>query len=354
MKDVLTIVAAILAVSIIIQVVRIVDSAGMLTSIEPHFAGECSSITGVTGAEDITIDPLSHYAYISSTDRRAAAANNPIQGGIFGLDLTDATKKPVHLTADFTASFHPHGISLYKGKSRDSLFVINHLERGVSQVEVFDIEATGKLTHRSSINYPQMVSPNDLVAVGPNQFYATNDHGNPPGFMQTLEDYLTIPLSNVTYFDVDGGRVVATGFRYANGITVSRDGTRIYVAETTGRKVGIFSRNPETGALSKISDVELNSGADNLEWDQQGNLWIAGHPRMFDFLAHASNEDEKSPSQVLRIDVDAEPPVVSEIFLDDGTAISGSSVAAVFKEIMLIGSVFERKILRCTRPATSY
>lgn len=43
----------------------------------------------------------------------------------------------------------------------------------------------------------------------------------------------------------------------------------------------------------------------------------------------------------------ADQPIVSEVFLSDGRDLSGSSVAAVSGDIMLIGSVFEERILRC-------
>jgi len=44
-----------------------------------------------------------------------------------------------------------------------------------------------------------MISPNDVVAVAPDQFYVTNDHGYPHGFMLTLEDYLQLPASSLLY-----------------------------------------------------------------------------------------------------------------------------------------------------------
>jgi len=41
---------------------------------------------------------------------------------------------------------------------------------------------------------------------------------------------------------------------------------------------------------------------------------------------------------------------VDEVFLDDGTLLSGSSAAAVGGGRMIIGTVFEPKILVCDRP----
>jgi ABC-type uncharacterized transport system YnjBCD ATPase subunit len=41
---------------------------------------------------------------------------------------------------------------------------------------------------------------------------------------------------------------------------------------------------------------------------------------------------------------------VNEAFLDDGTLLSGSSAAAVAGDRMLVGTVYEPKILVCDRP----
>ena len=49
----------------------------------------------------------------------------------------------------------------------------------------------------------------------------------------------------------------------------------------------------------------------------------------------------------MKINVKAEPPSVSEIYMNLGDEISASSVAAVSGNLMLIGSVFEEHILRC-------
>jgi hypothetical protein len=35
-----------------------------------------------------------------------------------------------------------------------------------------------------------LISPNDIVAVGPDKFYVSNDHRYIAGFMQVLENYL--------------------------------------------------------------------------------------------------------------------------------------------------------------------
>jgi len=67
---------------------------------------------------------------------------------------------------------------------------------------------------------------------------------------------------------------------------------------------------------------------------------------MLAFLGHAQKADNRSPSQVLKINLqDPESPVVEEIYLNDGNPLSGSSVAAVYRNRLFIGSVFEDGVL---------
>ena len=349
MKRSTLILTLVLATLTCIQSYRVISGTGLFYAINPHFSGQCEAVSGVVGAEDITIDHANQFAYISADDRRATLAGKPISGGIYGLDLSEPDALPTLLTQDFSPNFHPHGIYLYQHTdSSRSLFVVNHLEGGGENIEVFDINNVNQLTHRQSITYPELISPNDIVAIGPSQFYVTNDHGYPSGhFMQTLEEYLGLPLSSVSYYDGKKGHIVASGLKFTNGIAIAPDLKTLYIAEILNRKVGVYNRNANTNELSKRSDILVDTGADNLEWDENGNLWLGAHPKLFDFAAHAKDASKPSPSQVLKINVDKSTPEVEEIYLNAGEALSGSTVGAVSGNTLLIGSVFEEHLLKC-------
>jgi len=341
----------ILAVLIVlcVMITRLVLSAGMLVSVVPHFEGSCEWVTGLSGAEDITIDQGNGIAYISADDRRAWMAGSSESGAIFSMDLTDPLAVPVNLTDRQERPFHPHGISLYVDEDGSKhLFVINHAATDLHQVDVFSVEDNGQLNLHESITFPDLISPNDLVAVGKRQFYASNDHFYPPGTMRLLEDFLGLSLSSIAYFDGDKGSLVAKGLRYANGITIEPGSDHLYVAETTGRNLVVFERDSTTGLLSDKVTIPVDTGADNLEWNAAGQLLLTGHPRLFDFMSHAQSSDKPSPSQVLRIDVASAPVTIEELYVNAGEEISGASVAARYADTLLIGSVFEDKILRCT------
>jgi len=328
-------------------VIKTLYDAGHFRAITPHCGCSCVKVTGLPGPEDITVDAARGIAFISSDDRRAALAGRPVQGAIYGLNLQEERGKAVSLTADFGREFHPHGISLYKSAAGETLlFAINHTTAG-NFVEIFEYR-NKKLCHRESISHPLMHSPNDLVAVGPRSFYASNDHGNRSEWGRALEEYLQLGRSSVVYFDGSDMRIAAEGFAYANGIQVDRSGTRLYVATTIGRSLHLFARDIPTGKLTKERDISLGTGADNIEIDADGNLYIACHPKLLAFSAHTKNRARPSPSQVLKISFStADRYAIKEIYLNDGKEISGSSTAAPFRDGFLVGQVFEDYIVLC-------
>jgi hypothetical protein len=82
--------------------------------------------------------------------------------------------------------------------------------------------------------------------------------------------------------------------------------------------------------------------------DESGALWIGCHPQLLKFVAHANDPSSFSPSQIIKLTQDSFGKYqMEEVFLNDGTSYSGSTVAAVYKDRFLIGSVFEKAILVC-------
>ncbi len=349
---------ALIIVGVVVPIVaalvgKTLYDAGQFKTITPYCDCSCERIAGLPGPEDITVDAQTGTAFISSDDRRATLAGRPVQGAVYGLNLNSEGAEPVNLTVDFDKTFHPHGISLFKTEAGETLlFVINHTGKN-HFVEIFEYRDQ-RLVHRESISHSLMFSPNDLVAVGRRSFYASNDHGARSEWGRTLEDYLQLARSYVVYFDGNGMVEAAEGFAYANGINVSPDGKRLYLATTIGQSLHVFSRDIFTGKLTPEFDVFLNTGTDNIEVDADGNLYIACHPKLLDFAGHAKDDQKMSPSQVLKIVfTDADQYHIEEIYVDDGSQISASSVAAPFNGGFLVGQVFEDHILRCMQDAKS-
>ncbi|MBL4544580.1 MAG: hypothetical protein JKP95_01375 [Oceanicaulis sp.] len=52
--------------------------------------------------------------------------------------------------------------------------MISHPYSG-HQVLIYDVAENGALSHLQTVSHDALRSPNDIVGVGPEQFYATND-----------------------------------------------------------------------------------------------------------------------------------------------------------------------------------
>jgi arylesterase / paraoxonase len=302
----------------------------------------CHRITRwIPGAEDITIDQASGMAFVSSQDRRGKP---PPPGAIYGFDLAAGDPRPRDLTSHLGLSFafHPHGIGLWTGSDGERrLFVVNHRSEDEHTIEIFRY-AQQRLIHVETIpgDADLLHSPNDLVPVGPRSFYVTNFRGARSGVGRAMEGIFRLRKSYVVYYDGSGYRKVAERLRYANGVNLSHDGRTVYVTTTLGGEVLLYRREAN-GDLTLERTIEVNTGADNLEVDEHGNLWIGAHPRAFTFVLYALELRERSPSQVIFIPYNAGeygPP--QEVFRDDGRLLSASSVAAVYQDRLLIGSVF--------------
>lgn len=328
---------------------RLLWRAGAFRGIDGHFAGTCRLVPGAVGSEDLTIHPRSGVAFVSSCDRRAAMAGNPVPGAIYAYDLEADSPRLVNLTPDADTNFQPHGISLWSGDGRDVLFVVNHPPEGSGlprdTVEVFDVEP-GRLVHRATLTDPLLVMLNDLVAVGPDRFYVTRTHRHPPGFLQSLETYLQLSGAQVLFYGPGGFRVAVDGLVYPNGINVSSDGRSLYVASVTDGAVRVYDRDAARETLSLRQVIAVEGGPDNIEVDAEGTLWIGAHPKLLRVGAHAEDPKEKSPAQVLRVRASGES---DEVYLSDGDPLSASSVAAVRGRRLLVGQIFDDGILDCTR-----
>lgn len=331
-------------------VVHLFIVAGQFKSLDPRIPGELRQISPLIGAEDIAIDRQRGWVFFSSDDRRAVARGQNKQGTIYGLNMNAPARRLIRMTRDFRGEFHPHGISLFINEDgQRRLFVVNHRHDGHS-IEAFALQ-NERWVHLGSVQNPLMHSPNDVVGVGLNQFYVTNDHGNTSTLGRTAEEYLRLARSNVLFFDGERFTVVAEGLKYANGINVSPDGRFVYVAATVDGKVYVYSREAGTGSLMYRYDIEFDSGVDNIDVDEQGNLWVAAHPKLLTFVRHSKNARVLSPSQVFRVEFTGMSSYrVEEIFLDTGASISGASVAAPYGNNLFIGSVFDDHVLVCLLP----
>lgn len=324
---------------------------GTFKNIKPHFEGTTEIIPiEIPGPEDIEIDRKDGSVFISVDDRRSNRDNpGSVNGGILVYKIDEGINFIKNITPPTLSDFHPHGISLFRlNDSTLFVFAISHRTSGNQVVERFEWK-NDSLIHLESIeDNIIMTSPNDLVAVGERSFYITNDHFYTSGTSKMLEEYLQRPISSVNYFDGKSFQTVTEGIGYANGINQSLDGKYIFVAASSGRAIHVYEKE-KNKSLKEVDKIELGTGPDNIDFDEEGNLLVACHPQLLEFVSHAKDAKNFSPSQVLNIKFNGPNDyIIKEIFLNDGSTYSGSSITVQYENNLLIGSVFEPSILLCT------
>lgn len=318
-------------------------STGFFRKIEPHFDGRILKKIPLKGAEDITINYIDSFALISSTNRMVYTPKVEEEGDIYMIDLSTKNYKPISLTASFKQEFAPHGISFFKKDSSCWVMAVNHTPKGHS-IEVFKL-INESLQHIKTLRNPAMISPNDLVMIDENRFYFTNDHGYSKGIKKLLEEYVGLAVSNVVYFDGENYREVAKDIAYANGINFDRKRNLVFVASVRKFLVKVYSKNADH-SLSFIENIPCGTGVDNIELDKAGNLWIGGHPSLLKFQIYSKGKSEIAPSEIIKIAYNGKNDYkVEKIYVEDGSEMSGSSVAAAFGNLIFAGNVMDDKFL---------
>lgn len=322
---------------------------GAFKTLEPHFAGNCEALPLEGSGEDILVDRERGIAYLSLLDRKSVVLGKDVQGMVARIDLNATPLVAVPALATKPGQFRPHGLSLWIGPDgRRRLFAINHgQKRGVDPeaVEIFDEAAPGEFVHATTVRGPELYSPNDLVAVGPEQFYVANDKPLGGGLAAGLQQ-VGIGASPLSYFDGPAGRVVLEDIASGGGINTSADHRTLYVSETAGKRVRVLTR-ADNGDVTEVTRIAMDTSPDNIDVAADGSLWVTGHANTLALIRHFVS-GAPAPTQVWRVDA-AGSAAPEEIYLDDGTNMSAGSVGATSGDLLLIGSITERKIQVCRR-----
>lgn len=318
-------------------------STGLFRTVENHFDGETVMEIGLKGAEDITISTTDSFAVISSTARGDYPPKEPEKGGLYLMELKSGNYVVKHLTHNFQGSFAPHGISMFKHDSTYTIAAINHSDDGHS-IEFFEL-AGEELTHTRTEKSTALVSPNDLVLIDQNRFYVTNDHGYTEGFRKVVEEYGNMAVSNVLYYDGEYYKEVANGIAYANGVNLDTERNLLFVSSPRRFQIKVYEREAD-GSLTFLENIPCGVGVDNLEFDTDGNIWSGGHPKLLAFASYAKGKNETAPSEVVKVSYRGKGDFnVESVYSNDGSQVSGTSVAAPFGDLLLLGTVKDSKML---------
>jgi len=321
--------------------------SGEARTIVSHYDGVCTRLSGVNGPEDIVVHPSSGQAYAVGGDRRSLRKGGPGRAHIWAIS-TNLESAPVDVTPSTPEVFRTFGMDIHRdidGTVR--LFVVN---RAISYhgIEVFRVESDGTLKHERTLTTPDLVNPNDVVAIDASSVYVTLDKKAPAGGLQEVfEGILRRPTGRVALVTPDATKIVASGLLMANGITFNSDRSELYVAETVGRSLTVFDIDSADGSLRSKKRIAVKTNPDNLTLAADGRVLMAAHQDLFKLLGYQRSERNRSPSEVIALDT--ENGHSSSIFADTGELISGSSVAAQVPGTtrLLIGSAFAPYALVC-------
>lgn len=334
------IIIGIIIVSILAFAGHILISTGFFRSIENKSNYEITAKIPIAGVEDLTIDKDDDFAIFISYPRAAQREGQAFSTGVYFLDLTDNNFQPKKISNNFKDLFLPHGISLIQiDSNHHKLFVINH---GISErIEVFDLYHKDSLVHDKTLEHELIYSANDIVALSENEFYFTNDHYYLNKFGQLIENYLGLSKCETVYFDGKNYRVVENNLAYANGINYDEKRNLMFIASPRGFLINVYERT-KNGDLKHIESIDCGTGVDNIEFDEAGNVWVGCHPSLLAFESFNKGKSDTSPSELIKIDYRGKGDYdIESVYVNDGSALGASTVAGVYKDLILVGTVLD-------------
>jgi arylesterase/paraoxonase len=319
----------------------LIEDAGGFRKVSVTSPGPCYEIKGIIGAEDIDIDNKLNLAFISSYDRRKERG-----GGISTYGFSDRRIETYTFSDELGGDFYPHGLDLFiDDKEQRFLFVVNH-RKDNDTIEVFKYLG-GNLSHIDTLKHDTFKNINDIVVTSSTSFYFTVDHRFSSGLAQSMENYLRIPGGSVNYFNKGDVVQVDGDILFANGISLSTDSKKLYVASMLGKSILVYEQLEGNSTMVFRESIPLDFGPDNIHVGEDGYMWIAGHPDLIALDRYRQNNVNKSPSYVYGWQTENRDAMPEAVFSDVGDRLSASSVAVPLGDKLLIGSVYDDHILQC-------
>lgn len=323
---------------------HILVSTGFFRNVENKSYYDIAAKISIAGVEDLTIDKDNGFAIFISYPRAAKRDKKSFETGIYFMDLTTNNFQIKKISTNFNQLLFPHGISLIQiDSNHHKLFVINH---GIQEsIEVFDLYHQDSLVHDKTLQDELIYSPNDIVAISENEFYVTNDHYYLNKLGKTAENYLGLSKCETVYFDGKNYRVVDDNLAYANGINYDKKRNLMFIASPRGFLTNVYNRT-ENGDLKYIESIDCGTGVDNIEFDEAGNIWIGCHPSLLAFESYNKGKSDTSPSELIKINYRKKGDYdLESVYVNDGSEISASTVAATYKNLVLVGTVLDEHFL---------
>lgn len=313
-------------------------------------SGDLGYICGPKNAEDVL--PLGGTKWLLTSGMNGAMFGTGDSGHIYLVDRENKTYEEFfpgarpgfsHDKATFAGcpgpmnpdNFSAHGLALQQ-QSADKyrLYITSHGER--EAIEVFEVTTTsGKpvITWTGCVPLPEKMWANSVTILSDAGFLATKFMD--PTAANAFADIFQGKMTGGVYEWHPGGEVElipGTELSGANGIAVSPDNKKMYVAAFGGREIVQFdiSRRP---VGKKTSSVDVMP--DNIRWGDDGLLYTAGNNQV-------SPEECSSPPCEAGwsvFSIDPETLSIKKVTgVGGGTDIQGASSAVAVDNEIWIGT----------------
>ncbi|EJD06428.1 uncharacterized protein FOMMEDRAFT_102212 [Fomitiporia mediterranea MF3/22] len=323
-------------------------------------------------------------------------------GALFLVEF-DEKKETVHELKfqDYPSDhdFHPLGVQVWPSKSGSpsNMFVVNH-GRHSTTIEQFvlDPKDIAIAQYVRTLSSPYFVSPNALALTSPTSFFVTNDHlmtRRLPSVLgealPLLETFLGLPLAFVSHVSISGygadgapaikHTIARLGTPFPNGVALSPDGKTLAVASSSYAWVYFFNRTQNADgseSLTQSARVPVPFAPDNIHYEDDGTLLVAGHPFFPALTAIAANKtdaiapswiaslsprrDGDSATRVSAFDTNAPYPAsrrvsaaashkIETIYQGDGTKFAGSTTGLRDSRtgILFVTGLYQEGLLVC-------
>jgi arylesterase / paraoxonase len=338
--------AGVLSVAALAGAVVYLRSIDAFASYPPLTSHVCRGVELAGSASSVAVDPDRGLAYLSLLDR---ASPGETTGSVQLLDLNRPDPAPRAAMNFDPGDFRPGALSLLRidGAPR-RLFAASRLPDGAQVVEISAEAPAGGFAPERTVRDPAFRNLTAIVATGPNEFYAATlaDNEDEFGLPHRFDALLRRAPATLLYYDGHAARVVVVDLRYAGGLARSPDGKLLYVAETLAKAMRIYELRAG-GELLLRGTIPLDGLPASLNVDTDGVVWIAVFPKLSDLLALAKDPAKRAVTQVIRFDPRLPTGEVAQVYANDGDALSGGSAAARWSDQLIVGGLFDRKVLVC-------
>ncbi|KAF2639464.1 calcium-dependent phosphotriesterase [Massarina eburnea CBS 473.64] len=222
-----------------------------------------------------------------------------------------------------------------------------------STIEIFEFrKGETSMKHLRTISSPEIISPNNIAALGGGALVFSNDHSGKVGLRRELDPILG--GGNIIYCssldDCHTASPPTPNLRFPNGLAKGTDG-RIYVPSTVDGKIYVYEVEPNTNNLDHVDTIEVGMPLDNINVDANGDMWVPGVPNILETMKTTTRPLEvNSPATLFRVGRNSGEWKVEKV-LEDGEAKVMSLATTVAHDVktgrLFVGAALAPYLVVC-------